>query len=116
METIVKSTITVTEQIELEIAVKRLELKVDALIAMLSEHGFASLKDRTGGVELACEILPNTNNSSYVYKMAKRDQVPHRKINGRYEFSSREIKMWLFDGAPTPASEWAEKYRQKTIR
>lgn len=94
----------------LQQAIQRLEGKLDVVIRHLN---YVSPEDERGGVELAAEILPNTNSADYVYKMARAGRVPCRKIGGRYEFSRLELTVWMAAGAPQPASKWAEEYRAR---
>lgn len=94
---------------DLQQAIARLENKFDAIIRRLNYP--LPEEDERGGVELACEILPNTSSTDYVYKLAKAGRVPCRKIGGRYEFSRMELAVWMAAGAPQPATKWAEEYR-----
>ena len=97
---------------DLQQAIARLENKFDVIIRRLN---YALVEDETGGVELACEILPNTNHPHYVYRLAKDGRIPCRKVNGRYLFSRLELEAWITDGSPQPATKWAEEYRARLV-
>lgn len=66
-----------------------------------------------GGIELAVNVIPTISSVEYVRQLCNRDKLPHRKVGGRYLFTRFELESWMAEGAPIPASAWAEEFRQR---
>ncbi|NRA49985.1 MAG: helix-turn-helix domain-containing protein, partial [Phaeodactylibacter sp.] len=66
-----------------------------------------------GGIELAVNVIPSLSNEVYARRLCTQDKLPHRKVGGRYLFTRFELESWMAEGAPIPASAWAEEFRQR---
>lgn len=66
-----------------------------------------------GGIDLAAKVVPTISHPVHIRRLCTQDKLPHRKVGGRYLFTRFELESWMAEGAPIPASAWAEEFRQR---
>lgn len=69
--------------------------KLDAILAILSQHDFKPVKQRLTVVE-AAELTGFAKQT--LYDKVSKGEIPHRKIGGKLFFDREQLENWMDHG------------------